>query len=297
MTRPVPPALQTALDSGVTTLARAWTVTRADGVRLGFTDHDRALAFDGVVHEADSGLTAQAVEQATGLGVDSHSVEGALRSEAISDADLERGLYDGAEIAFWLVDWTAPATRMLIARGRVSAVRRGAQGFEAEIAGLAEAVNQPRGRVHARTCHRRLGDAGCGVDLADPAHRGAASVAGVAGTVLTVTGLAGFASRWFDRGALTWQSGANAGATHHVQAHRAEGGTVTLALWQAPAMAVAPGDALVVTAGCDKAFATCREKFANHLNFGGFPHMPGDDWAVAYPNTGEGHDGGSLFRG
>jgi len=52
-----------------------------------------------------------------------------------------------------------------------------------------------------------------------------------------------------------------------------------------------------VTAGCDKGAATCREKFDNILNFGGFPHMPGEDWATGYPNTGGGHDGGSLFRG
>ena len=297
MTRSVPAALQAALDAGATTLARAWTVTRTDGLSLGFTDHDRPLAFDGVVHEAESGLTAEALEQATGLGIDSHGVEGAFRSAAITDADLERGLYDGAEIAFSLVDWTDPAARLLIARGRIATVRRGSHGFEAEIAGLSEALNQPLGRVHARLCHRRLGDAGCGVDLSDPAFRASASVTGIAGLTLTVAGLDGFASRWFDRGALTWETGANAGLVQPVRAHRVEGGAVTLALWQAPPLAPGPGDGATVQAGCDKSAETCRGKFSNLLNFGGFPHMPGEDWATTYPNTGGGHDGGSLFRG
>ena len=35
-----PSALQTKLDSGVTTLCRCWNLTRRDGVVLGFTDHD-----------------------------------------------------------------------------------------------------------------------------------------------------------------------------------------------------------------------------------------------------------------
>lgn len=296
MTLTVPGPLQAALDLGVTTLARAWTVIRRDGARLGFTDHDRALEIDGVTHAPGTGLTAQAVEQATGLGIDTHSVEGALSSEAVADADLERGLYDGAEVLFWIVDWTEPANRLLEARGRLGAVRRGGHAFEAEVAGLAEAANQPEGRVFARACARRLGDAGCGVTLATPAFRGNATVLTVASEhTVTVAGLEGYASRWFDRGALAWDSGANAGGVATVKAHRARDGAVSLTLWEAPALPVAPGDALTVTAGCDKSLATCAEKFANALNFGGFPHMPGDDWAVAYPTAGEVHDGGSLF--
>ena len=52
-----------------------------------------------------------------------------------------------------------------------------------------------------------------------------------------------------------------------------------------------------MTAGCDKRFATCREKFTNIPNFRGFPHMPGNDFVLRLPLQGEpGMDGGSLFR-
>lgn len=37
----IPPALQAHLDSGTTTLAWCWRMTRADGTAFGFTDHDR----------------------------------------------------------------------------------------------------------------------------------------------------------------------------------------------------------------------------------------------------------------
>ena len=49
-----------------------------------------------------------------------------------------------------------------------------------------------------------------------------------------------------------------------------------------------------VTAGCDKTYPTCRDRFANVVNFGGFPHMPGNDFALSYPNQGSGNDGGKL---
>jgi uncharacterized phage protein (TIGR02218 family) len=59
--------------------------------------------------------------------------------------------------------------------------------------------------------------------------------------------------------------------------------------------AIASGDAFVVTAGCDKAFATCHGRFSNVVNFRGFPHIPGNDFVMTYPVQGEpGHDGSSL---
>jgi len=67
---------------------------------------------------------------------------------------------------------------------------------------------------------------------------------------------------------------------------------VTLALWQVPPQAMQPGDTFTLTAGCDKRFETCRAKFANALNFRGFPHMPGNDFVVGYAVPGEPcHDG------
>ena len=48
---------------------------------------------------------------------------------------------------------------------------------------------------------------------------------------------------------------------------------------------IVAGDTFMVTAGCDKSFATCRDKFANGVNFRGFPHMPGNDFVTSYPNS------------
>ena len=54
-----------------------------------------------------------------------------------------------------------------------------------------------------------------------------------------------------------------------------------LTLWQAMAGADRGGDTFVVTAGCDKRFDTCRDRFDNAVNFRGFPHIPGNDFVVA----------------
>jgi uncharacterized phage protein (TIGR02218 family) len=55
------------------------------------------------------------------------------------------------------------------------------------------------------------------------------------------------------------------------------------------------GDTFSITAGCDKSFSTCRDRFANILNFRGFPHIPGNDFAFSYPVPGDsGNNGSSL---
>ncbi len=54
--RAIPSALQAKLDSGVTTLARCWIVTRRDGVVSGFTDHDGDLVIEGVTCRAGTGF-------------------------------------------------------------------------------------------------------------------------------------------------------------------------------------------------------------------------------------------------
>jgi uncharacterized phage protein (TIGR02218 family) len=53
------------------------------------------------------------------------------------------------------------------------------------------------------------------------------------------------------------------------------------------AFPIQAGDTFAITAGCDKRFATCVEKFANADNFRGFPHMPGNDFITGYPTRGD----------
>jgi uncharacterized phage protein (TIGR02218 family) len=104
-----------------------------------------------------------------------------------------------------------------------------------------------------------------------------------------VEGLESRAAGWASLGAVTWLSGRLSGLGAVVEAHRVTGG----AHWLDLAVPGAPGDRLELTAGCDGALATCREKFGNLMNFRGFPHMPGEDWALApYPAEGDIHDGG-----
>jgi uncharacterized phage protein (TIGR02218 family) len=63
---------------------------------------------------------------------------------------------------------------------------------------------------------------------------------------------------------------------------------------QHPVRPIAIGDAFLATAGCDKQFATCSAKFGNGVNFRGFPHMPGEEAVLRYPNQGDANNGAPL---
>ena len=288
--RVIPVAMTAQLASGVTTLAFVWRVERRDGATFAFTDHDCPLAFDDLIAEPVQGIAAGAIEKSVGLSVDSASLSGALSSEAITESDLAHGLWDGARVDVYRVDWTAPGERAHLFAGHIGEVRRGVQAFEAELRGLQAALNVPVGRVFSRFCDADLGDARCGVDIETPELRGEGAVTEVLGThSFRASGLGAYAEQWFSRGRVVWADGAQS----EVATHRNEGDVAVFELLDAAPLA--DGAAFSVYAGCDKRIETCRAKFANVVNFRGFPHMPGNDALQAGPGAGDQLDGGSRL--
>ena len=83
------------LATGSTTVCHAWAVIRRDGLRLGFTDHDQSFSFDGIEFRADTGMTARALQQSTGLSVDNTEAMGMLSDAAIAENAREIYLQAG----------------------------------------------------------------------------------------------------------------------------------------------------------------------------------------------------------
>jgi uncharacterized phage protein (TIGR02218 family) len=288
-------ALLAHLEGGTTTVARCWAVTRRDGVTLGFTDHDLPLAFEGIAFAADAGLSARALQQGTGLAVDNSEAVGALSHASIREEDIRAGRFDGAEVRCWLVNWRQVEERKLLFRGAIGEIRTGAGAFTAELRGLTEALNLPRGRLYQKPCGAVLGDAACKVDLARPEFRAERAVLGVADNrVLDLGALDPYAEGWFTRGALRVLSGAAEGLVAVVKEDRGAGGARRIELWSDLRARVEVGDAVEITAGCDRRAETCRVKFSNFINFRGFPHIPGEDWLISYPTRSGRNDGGRL---
>lgn len=282
------------LATGATTVCRAWAVTRKDQRVLGFTDHDGDLEFDGVVFRANTGLSARALQQATGLSVDNTEAMGALTAAAVTEADLIAGRYDGAKVQAWLVNWAAPDERMLQFSGSFGEIARSGGAFRAELRGISEALNLPQGRSFQKTCTAVLGDSRCRFDVNLPGFFTQCSVEEVAeGRVFRFADLGGFPDRWFERGRARMMTGVGSGAIGLIKGDRIGPGGREIEIWQPLDHRIVSGDVIRLEPGCDKRADTCRQKFANFANFRGFPHIPGEDWLISYPVSAGVNDGGS----
>lgn len=290
--------LKTHLASGRTTLCRAWAVVRKDGAEFGFADHDNDLSFEGFTFKADTGLSANAFEQTTGLSVDNTEALGALSSAAITEEDIRAGRFDGAEVRAWLVNWAAPEQRVLQFRGTLGEITRGAGGFRAELRGLTEALNQQQGRVYQATCGAILGDQGCKFDLGQVGYSHETQVQAIRdGKFFEFDALDGFDDRWFERGRLVVLSGKAEGLVGLIKNDRLSDDGRIIEIWEDLRADIVPGDLIRFEAGCDKRAETCRLKFNNFKNFRGFPHIPGEDWLTKYPRQSDQNSGGSLVSG
>lgn len=284
------------LGTAVTTVCRAWMVTRKDGVSYGFTDHDSDLTFDGAVFKASTGMTARALQQATGMSVDNSEAIGALSDAAVDENDLIAGRFDGAEVRSWLLNWQDPSQRIEQFRGNFGEISRAGGAFKAELRGQTDKLNQPLGRIYQRNCGAILGDARCGFDLSAPGYSCDGTIVEIVAGEFRVAIGETYAERWFERGQLIVLSGQAKGLSSVIKADQTKAGMRSIGLWFQPGAVIAVGDQVQLIAGCDRTKTACQSKFDNFLNFRGFPHIPGEDWLASYPTRNRVNDGGSLGR-
>ncbi|WP_298862462.1 DUF2163 domain-containing protein [uncultured Sulfitobacter sp.] len=288
-------ALAAHLEGGLTTVCHAWAITRKDGEVFAFTDHDLPLRFAGFDFRADTGLSALALAQSTGLSVDNSEALGALSDASLREDEIEQGRFDGAEIQAWLVNWADTSQHWLNFRGHLGELTRAGGGFRAELRGLTEALNRPLGRVYQKPCSAVLGDRTCRFNLAQESYAQVIPVQTVEGTRRFIwQDFLAFDADWFTRGRLEVLDGPAAGLWGTIKSDRVENNARVIELWEPIRGAVGVGTQVRLVAGCDKRVETCRLKFNNFDNFQGFPDLPNEDWVVSVPSSSNINSGGSL---
>ncbi len=276
----IPTALQAHLRGELTTLAELVKITRTDGAIIAFTTHDADLILDGVTYKADGSFSSGRMDQAASLKADDYDVTGFLQSEAIDEEDLSKGLYDHARIDVFVCNWADVSQGVVpLRRGWLGEIAVEGGRYTASLRGLHDLLKQRVGETYTPECRYDLGDGRCGVALA---------ALTVSGTVTSVEDTQRFSdtarsesSGFFNDAVLTWTSGANAGAKREVYSWDLD--SLTFVLWLPMENPIAVGDAYEVAPGCDKRFATCRSRFNNGANYGGFPHLPGIGKILEYP--------------
>lgn len=272
MTKSIASGLLTHYQLPSTTLATLWKVTRQDGQVFGFTDHDKQIPYLGLVYEARTGIDPSQVSISAALNVDNLDLKGYFDSEAITQADLEAGLWDGAEIQILRINWANVANGAeSLFTGEVGEFSSRSGLYVAEARSLSDKVNKVVTRLFLPGCPYTLGDANCTFNLASVT---------VTGTVTAVTDRREFttsvvaADDEYSWGVLTWTAGDNIDRSMEVKQYGSSGAVVL----QLPmASEVQVGDTFTISPGCRKTREECRDRFNNIINFGGFPDIPGLD--------------------
>jgi len=293
--RNIPTDLQDHLDSRATTVCYCWKITRKDGTVLGFTDHDKEVTFDSVTYSPNTAVNPTGIEKKLDLSTDNLEVIGAVDSSAITEVDIERGLYDSARVDIYQVNWQDTAERYLVQAGVIGTITYGELEYVAEFRGLSYQLQQTKGRIYSPLCDATVGDSRCGVSLTT--YSGAITSNPSIYNLVT-DDLSSQDNGFFARGKITFTSGDNNGVEREVRSDAKVGSDHTLSFWEPLPFVPDVGDTFDITAGCDKTYETCKAKFNNGDNFRGFPYIPPKEtvFRIAKRSSKKNYSGQSLFN-
>ena len=260
-------------------LVNTWLVQRTDEVEMAFTDHDHQLELDGVTYEPAGGFSGSAIRRELMLKDQSQQFLGAITSDAVTVDDLRAGRYRDATIVERIVDWRYPwlgdAQRNVYWIGDVN---WNGKAWKVELNGLAQRLQRRRKKVVARTCGWDLFGLGCLVSPTPHTYTGLTVSSVVDRYTFLAGGLGTFADDWFTDGDIVWTAGANIGIMSEVRGY--VGSNDRLDLYIRTPFPITTSDTFTLRAGCDKLPQTCKSKFNNFANFGGFPFIPGRNKAM-----------------
>ena len=268
-----------------------WTqtckITRKDGQVFRFTTLDVDFTYGGETYLTCGGMRTSASENTATLdSAGNMDLNLLINSDHIADQELLNGLFDGAEVEIWNRPWEAVEgdVPFRIIAGEFGKVSKGTAGFKVEVITKAgRAAQQNLLEIYTPNCRWDLGSVECTVDL------DALEVSGSVTSTALVTGPSVSRKRafidtsrteesnYFDYGSVTWTSGDNTGTTNQIERQTGN----SFLLWDTAPYRIQVGDTYTMKPGCDKAVDTCKTKFNNFINYGGFPHVPGTDGILA----------------
>jgi len=276
-----------------TTLARCLRIERQDGKVIAFTEHDVDINMDGVNYQSAAGYTPTAISIQDKGRVNTVDVEGILSIAGVSRDDIAAGLFDGAKLFVFEVNYEDVSQGILpLMSGFWGECQLQDNHYVTEFNSLSQVLQQTVGELYSTHCRAQLGDKRCGIQLAQLTYEGV--VAEVHANLPNQFMAAGFdqADQYFQYGMVTWQQGSNAGLSMEIQSFQAvkqqdateeESYCSIFQLVQPMPYAIQVGDIFSMIPGCDKSLTMCKARFNNVVNFRGEPFIPGIDHMLKTP--------------
>lgn len=291
-------ATETMLATRSLKIARCMWVQLRNMQEMAFTDIDVNVFADiglssggGSEFMADVGILPSNIELAIGMEPDNMEFSGPI-SDIIPRAQILGGLFNGARIRVFDIDWSDQPNPNIIALlgGRIADAKVREDQFTFEVRSHTARYNQIRGRVLSPYCTHDFGDENCGVVRPEES---ATVISATSALELSVNIPVARPDDFYNLGTIDFATGENAGLVE-LEIFDFTGSTATVELL-APLPAVpGVGDQLIIRQGCSKikyfpsdpTLRTCVF-WANARRFGGFDRVPGNDNYFKTPLVGQ----------
>ena len=270
------------LNENSTKLCAAWEFIREDGVELRITNHDRDLNVSGETFKSAPIIDAGQIEITSNLSPDSFHAIGAYDVAGIDGNDILLGRWDNASLKFMIVDWSEPENFVVIWSGKISGFKQSKFGFELDLLGPEGALSRTIGRQFTRHCDAELGDNRCQLNFEIDGRKLFAQIELVEGDrAIKINKPQLLNNADFKNGTISFNSGKLSQLKFKIHNIDLSNDFWRIELERPMMLRPQIGDSVILKIGCDKAFLTCKNKFANQVNFRGCPNMPGDDFAFS----------------
>jgi len=281
--------------------ARLINIQPVTGLPIRLTTSPTSVIFEGNVFVPVLATDMSAQTEGTGGEAVDTQISGVIDSNLLTNADLNRGVYRGAQVTEYLVDPKFPfagALRTFVYY--IQDVEWNGEVFEAKCSGIVSSLTSKKGSTFSRQCVVDLGGKYCKVDLDDFRYGATAAPNPPNGTPANITALSPESERiffcsdfpgspgaadpsYFQFGVVEFVSGSNRGRFATIIQYNPSGDKFILA--EAPPFPMQSGDAFFVIPGCDKTQASCKDKFSNFENFQGNPFVRGSSAQVDAPSS------------
>lgn len=279
-------ALKASAAKTTTTWARCVLITRTrDNLQLAMTAHDQTLTIDGIDYLPKNAFSASDIASFSNMDADNMNVSGLKTATTITDDELRAGRWDYFYFEAFRVNWADLSQgKDKLRAGHLGPMTMHNQEFEAELIGLLEAYGTSIGEQTSPGCRASLGDARCKVDLdGSPSFTVTGTITSAETDFFTIFDTSRTeADGYFDEGIIEFVGpsghdlvGLSYAIKAYVLADVVTGDPVLVT--KTPLAYDATGAEYVMTAGCNRTFAMCRDRFANYKNFRGEPNLKGQD--------------------
>lgn len=256
------------------TAAKCLRIVCSNGLTVRLTRYPYDLTMsNATVYKTGSGFDFTGYVSDTSMSPSAIDLQGILGAAGITVDTIASGVFDGARCYLFACNFLSPIEDYEpIVCSFLGKTMLEDDRYKIEEMSLIDALNQSTGRAYTAACQKVFGGqafAGCKVALAPLTVTGTLTAVTDAKT-MTDTSRTELAD-YFGLGTIKFTSGQNAGLKAQEIKSFASGVISTYeAFYYLPAI----GDSYMMIPGCRKSLADCRDKWANVINFGGFPNMP-----------------------